>query len=182
MGFLIHSCQNEEFENSFNQESQIQMRKITSNDIPTGITPIVLKDKAELNEFIENIEYLKITKSNEPINNSRRFIKRTKSIEEIESVGTKNITTKVYSNYLGDNVILIHLAYDKEEKEVDVSSENYETWPVATWTQTSGKAKWSGDSSIEYSITGDIKWYVIVELQFIEISKQNFTIEGNTEI
>ena len=51
-GCLCFSCQNEEYEETFDEESQISIREISKTEIPVGITPMAFNNRAELDEFI----------------------------------------------------------------------------------------------------------------------------------
>lgn len=49
---------------------------------------------------------------------------------------------------------------------------------ISSWTQTSGVGA-INVNKIDYSITGDIKWYAIISLQWIEISKLSRYCDGS---
>ena len=95
--------------------------------------------------------------------------------------GSKSFTAELDAN--GDYQIIIDLTWAQKGKgDISVSSKNSNTWYFSSWTQDSGAASWLGSSSISYAITGTIKWYAILELQWIEMTRQSFTIKGTEPV
>lgn len=177
-GCLCFSCQNEEYEETFDEESQISIREISKTEIPVGITPMAFNNRAELDEFIKSVENLHPVQNSTPTKSTRVAIKRTKSYQESDDIGIKDKTSELMDGY----TIIIHLAYNRGEDDVTVTSENYGTWFLSSWTQTSGVASWKDENTIEYSIRGDIKWYALVKNSYFEIRKVNFKDDGYVDV
>lgn len=206
----LGSCSEEEYieSTSFTNDAigDITVKVISSTDIPKGIRPLILKDKTELDEFIKEINSIKFNDSPSIKGNIIRIKTRTEggsstgggstggdidggdtddsdNTDDTDKgqAGSKSFTAELDAN--GEYQIIIDLTYAQKGKgDISVSSKNYDTWYFSSWTQDSAAASWLGSSSISYAITGTIKWYAILELQWIELTRQSFTINGTEQV
>lgn len=156
--------------------SEVQIRTVNKDEIPKGIRPLQLDSQDELDKFVA--EFGQVDFNGLRIGKKVKRVK-TRSEDDDNRAGTVNITADLGGGY----TILIHLAYERKGSgSINVSSEEASTWFFSTWTQTSGVASWYNESTISYSITGDVKVYVVANLEWIEISKQNMSIDGTTSV
>lgn len=159
------------------QAEEAQIRVISQSDIPEGIQPMAFESKTELDDFINEINNIEFETSRALAVSVTRIKTRT----EGGSAGTKSITADLDSK--GEYQILIDLTYARKgEGEIQVASKNVNTWVFSSWTQDTGVASWLGTSSIQYALTGTVKWYVILELEFIEVSRRSFSVSGTEQV
>lgn len=192
----LGSCSEEEYieSTSFTNDTigDITVKVISSTDIPKGIRPLILKDKTELDKFIKEINNIKFNDSSSIKGNIIRIKTRTEGGSSTGGSGTgdntdkgkagsKSFTTELDAN--GDYQIIIDLTWAQKGKgDISVSSKNSDTWYFSSWTQDSGEASWLGSSSISYAITGTVKWYFVADWNWIELSRQSFTISGTEQV
>ena len=153
---------------------------ISKESIPEGIEPIVLKDKAELYDFIKEMDKVELCGIIDSIDTESEMV-ATRSLlkNRSEGPGITSITSDLASGY----TIIIQLAYtEKGSGSINVSSTQANTWAFAKWEQTSGVASWIGESSIQYSVAGNITWYIVVDLEFIEVDRKNMTVSGTVHV
>ena len=75
------------------------------------------------------------------------------------------------------------IAYEKKVSgPISVSSDNKNTWVFSSWTQTAGVANWRSSSSINYAITGIIKWYVLIQTDLFEVSRRETSVSGDEPV
>ena len=169
---FLQSCSNDDSETTIRPELEKRIKVISKSDIPKGVIPLVLNSREELYALIEKMDSIKVLGS---------VVDHTKKNQRIKSrapeVGQIPLSAEVYGpNY----VISITISYNLENHSAAVSSESSTTWYFSSWTQTSGQAAFNGNK-IDYALTGDLKWYAIVSLQWIEINKKIIPVSGNTQ-
>lgn len=158
------------------QIEKAQIKIISQSDIPEGIQPMKFESKTELDDFINEINSIEIGTLQDPEVGVTLIKTRAEG-----GPGTKSIPTDLDSK--GEYKILIDLTYAKKgEGEIQVASKNASTWTFSSWTQDTGVASWRGNSSIQYALTGTIKWYVVLEWEFIEASRRSFSISGTERV
>ena len=179
--FMV-GCSNDE-NAKFEVDTELENRciAISMEDVPEGVEPLVLKDKAELYELIEKLDNVNLCVTEAPSKAGLVSIRALK--DRSERGGIKSIETNLNPGGQTDYTILIQLAYaQRGSGSITVTSTEANTWYFSSWTQTAGTASWLGQSSIQYSIAGDIKMYIMIKLQLFEVRRVNMTVDGTVQI
>lgn len=152
-------------------DSQFNIKKISREELPEGIVPLEVKNEDELNVYLQKFEKISITPI---VNKNKRLLVKNRS----EGPGSHShvVSSDGYD-------ILIILAWEKRGSgSISVTSTNAETWFFTAWEQTSGVASWDGPNTINYNVTGLLKFYVGIGDNIIEFSRTAVTLEGSVGV
>jgi len=168
LSFFQSCSNNEEISKASKASSAVESRiqEISENKIPRGVKPIVLKNKEELYKLLEKLDSVNLK-----VVSLKRNTPRFKVFPETGSTST---TASLATNY----DITIDLAWSHLGDNITVESHNTNTWYFSSWTQNTGVASWSGNSKINYDITGTVKFYAIVSWQLWELSRGDMHVSG----
>lgn len=178
LGIMIvfNACQKE---NSSPTNSEIDSRitEISESQLPLGVIPLRLNSKSEMYTLIEKLDTVKLNVS---FSSEISTLPRLKNRSEVPDLpGITNVDAQLAEGY----DIVIHLAYERKgQGPIFVSSDNKNTWVFSSWTQTAGVANWRSANSINYAITGIIKWYIIIQTDLFEVNRREMSVSGDEAV
>lgn len=181
--FGISSCTKEECSDSNDAQEnvEVKIRRISKDEVPFGVQPLKVNSQAEFDRVVNEMKQLKskVVITDEHSQKVSGGITRVKSRSEGESVGSKSVR-----GYLSnDKTILIFLLWNKIGGNIQINSTNEHTWPFSTWTQEAGGANWIGRESIQYTVIGTVKTFLITSNGgWFELSRTSHTVTGTTQI
>lgn len=171
-------CEKEDTDYSIDSKLEQQITKIDRADLPAGITPIRLNSKREVYDLIEKLNNIELNVS---FSNESPILPRikTRSESNVNMPGIKDVNAHLAQGY----DIIIQLAYEqKGSGPIGVSSYNANTWVFSSWTQTSGVANWRSANSINYSVAGIIKWYILIDTDLFEVNRRSMSVSGDEPV
>lgn len=178
LGFMIvfNACEKDD-DFSINPEMNERITEISQSQLPAEVIPLRLNSKAELYTLIEKLDKVELNVS---FSSEIPKLPRLKTRAEAPDLpGITNVDAELGKGY----DIVIHLAYEKKGSgPISVSSDNKNTWVFSSWTQTAGVANWRSSSSINYAITGIIKWYVLIQTDLFEVSRRETSVSGDEPV
>lgn len=177
----ISSCTKEECESDEQENVEVKIRQISEDEVPFGVRPLKVNSQEEFDEVVNEMKRMKskIVIVDDTLKTRKERMARLKSRSEGASIGTK--TERGYLS--SDKTILIFMLWKQFGGDISVNSTNEHTWPFSTWTQESGAGIWHGPNSIEYTVLGTVKTFLIASNGgWFEISRTSHTVTGVTQI
>lgn len=180
LGFMIafSGCESENIEYPINPELEKRIAEISKADLPMGITPLKLNNKGDIYALIEKLDKIELNAS---------FASETPALPRVKTRGESNVNLPgikdVDAQLAQGYDIVIHLAYEEKGRgPINVTSDNSTTWVFSSWTQTAGVANWRSANSINYAITGIIKWYILIQTDLFEVSRRDTSVSGDEPV
>ena len=153
------------------------IRKISTDEIPEGVTPIVFESEEELEAFAQRLDSI-FEGPWQVVEEEEVGIKTMQTRNEVGSGNSKTVEVKS-----GDHTINVTLRYERiGSGNIIVTSAASDGWINTAWQHISGSGSWSGTSRIDYTVSGYIKFYGYFMGSYTEVNKQQVTISGTTPI
>lgn len=173
---IVFNACDKESDSSTNPEMNKRITEISESKLPAGVIPLKLNSEADMYALIEKLDKVELNVS---FLSEIPTLPRIKNRREVDLPGITDVEAQLAEGY----DIVIHLAYEKKgQSPIFVSSDNKHTWVFSSWTQTAGVANWRSANSINYAITGIIKWYIIIQTDLFEVSRRETSVSGDEPV
>jgi hypothetical protein len=197
LSIIFQGCEKEELDIlDIPQENGLcNVKQIPMSELPEGIEPLKVDSRKEFENIIYHLNHLEVKTTNDTpdkiISEKKSelvvgiFFKKLETLN-IPRLKTRSIETGIIdteAENVGGLSVLIHLAYTYIGGSITVTStESSSSWFLG-WQQTAGVASFvNNNNNIQYSVRGDVITYVLFESSLFEVSRTNYSIDGNINL